>query len=54
VTRSAAYTASAEPGQAKITSHLDDAFGKYSTTQKDWRYAALVDYGGKRILFYTQ
>jgi 7,8-dihydropterin-6-yl-methyl-4-(beta-D-ribofuranosyl)aminobenzene 5'-phosphate synthase len=32
---------------------LYDAFGKTSTLQKDWGYAALVEYGGKRILFDT-
>ena len=30
-----------------------DAFGKSSGMQKDWGYAALVEYGGKRILFDT-
>jgi hypothetical protein len=30
---------------------LYDAFGKDSAMQKDWGYAALVEYGGKRILF---
>ena len=29
---------------------LYDAFGKDSAMQKDWGYAALVEYGGKRIL----
>jgi 7,8-dihydropterin-6-yl-methyl-4-(beta-D-ribofuranosyl)aminobenzene 5'-phosphate synthase len=38
------------PGTAQITV-LYDAFGKPSTMQKDWGYAALVEYGGKRILF---
>ena len=32
---------------------LYDAFGKSSAMQKDWGYAALVEYGGKRILFDT-
>lgn len=32
---------------------LYDAFGKTSSMQKDWGYAALVEYGGKRILFDT-
>jgi 7,8-dihydropterin-6-yl-methyl-4-(beta-D-ribofuranosyl)aminobenzene 5'-phosphate synthase len=44
--------ASAAPGSAQITV-LYDAFGKTSTMQKDWGYAALVEYGGKRILFDT-
>lgn len=32
---------------------LYDAFGKASTMQKDWGYAALIEYGGQRILFDT-
>lgn len=32
---------------------LYDAFGKAPDMQKDWGYAALVEYGGKRILFDT-
>jgi len=51
-TISALPTASAAPGNAQITV-LYDAFGKTSTMQKDWGYAALVEYGGKRILFDT-
>jgi 7,8-dihydropterin-6-yl-methyl-4-(beta-D-ribofuranosyl)aminobenzene 5'-phosphate synthase len=51
-TISAAPMASAAPGNAQITV-LYDAFGKASTMQKDWGYAALVEYGGKRILFDT-
>jgi 7,8-dihydropterin-6-yl-methyl-4-(beta-D-ribofuranosyl)aminobenzene 5'-phosphate synthase len=39
-------------GKAQITI-LYDAFGKVSAMQKDWGYAALVEYGGKRILFDT-
>ena len=42
----------AAPTQAQITV-LYDAFGKSSDMQKDWGYAALVEYGGKRILFDT-
>jgi 7,8-dihydropterin-6-yl-methyl-4-(beta-D-ribofuranosyl)aminobenzene 5'-phosphate synthase len=30
---------------------LYDAFGKVSAMHKDWGYAALIEYGGKRILF---
>jgi len=30
---------------------LYDAFGKASALQKDWGYSALIEYGGKRILF---
>jgi 7,8-dihydropterin-6-yl-methyl-4-(beta-D-ribofuranosyl)aminobenzene 5'-phosphate synthase len=51
-TISAAPMPSAAPGNAQITV-LYDAFGKTSTMQKDWGYAALVEYGGKRILFDT-
>lgn len=51
-TISAAPMASAAPGNAQITV-LYDAFGKASTMQKDWGYAALVEYRGKRILFDT-
>jgi 7,8-dihydropterin-6-yl-methyl-4-(beta-D-ribofuranosyl)aminobenzene 5'-phosphate synthase len=51
-TISAAQTASAAPGNAQITV-LYDAFGKESTMQKDWGYSALIEYGGKRILFDT-
>jgi len=43
---------SADPSKAQITV-LYDAFGKASAMQKDWGYAALIDYGGKRILFDT-
>jgi 7,8-dihydropterin-6-yl-methyl-4-(beta-D-ribofuranosyl)aminobenzene 5'-phosphate synthase len=32
---------------------LYDAFGATSGMQKDWGYSALVEYGGKRILFDT-
>ena len=51
-TTSAAPKASAAPGNAQITV-LYDAFGKTSTMQKDWGYAAFIEYGGKRILFDT-
>ena len=45
-------SASAVPEKAQITV-LYDAFGKDPAMQKDWGYAALVEYGGKRILFDT-
>lgn len=32
---------------------LFDAFGKNPALQKDWGYAVLIEYGGKRILFDT-
>jgi 7,8-dihydropterin-6-yl-methyl-4-(beta-D-ribofuranosyl)aminobenzene 5'-phosphate synthase len=51
-TISAAPMASAAAGNAQVTV-LYDAFGKASTMRKDWGYAALVEYGGKRILFDT-
>jgi 7,8-dihydropterin-6-yl-methyl-4-(beta-D-ribofuranosyl)aminobenzene 5'-phosphate synthase len=38
--------------KAEITI-LYDAFGKSSTMRKDWGFAALVEYRGKRILFDT-
>src|SRR5580765_2870868 len=44
--------ASADTMKAQITV-LYDAFGKAAGMQKDWGYAALVEYGGKRILFDT-
>jgi len=45
-------TASADRTKALITV-LYDAFGRASAMSKDWGYAALVEYGGKRILFDT-
>ena len=44
--------ARADPPAAQITI-LYDAFGKPSRMRQDWGYAALVEYGGKRILFDT-
>jgi len=41
-----------DPPKPQITV-LYDAFGQSSAMQKDWGYAALVEYGGKRILFDT-
>jgi 7,8-dihydropterin-6-yl-methyl-4-(beta-D-ribofuranosyl)aminobenzene 5'-phosphate synthase len=48
----AAAPAFADQTAVKITV-LNDAFGKDAAMQKDWGYAALVEYGGKRILFDT-
>jgi 7,8-dihydropterin-6-yl-methyl-4-(beta-D-ribofuranosyl)aminobenzene 5'-phosphate synthase len=48
----AALRASAGPTQDRITI-LYDAFGKPSGMKKDWGYSALVEYGGKHILFDT-
>jgi 7,8-dihydropterin-6-yl-methyl-4-(beta-D-ribofuranosyl)aminobenzene 5'-phosphate synthase len=47
-----ATVADADPTKAQITL-LYDAFGQNSAMQKDWGYAALVENGGKRILFDT-
>jgi 7,8-dihydropterin-6-yl-methyl-4-(beta-D-ribofuranosyl)aminobenzene 5'-phosphate synthase len=44
--------ANTAPANTQITV-LYDAFGKPSTMQKDWGYAALVEYGATRILFDT-
>jgi 7,8-dihydropterin-6-yl-methyl-4-(beta-D-ribofuranosyl)aminobenzene 5'-phosphate synthase len=41
-----------DPEQAQITI-LYDAFGKPSEMLKDWGFSALIEYGGKRILFDT-
>ena len=42
--------AQATPGQITV---LYDAFGKTSEMRKDWGFSALIEYGGKRILFDT-
>jgi 7,8-dihydropterin-6-yl-methyl-4-(beta-D-ribofuranosyl)aminobenzene 5'-phosphate synthase len=47
-----AQTTIPDPKRPQITI-LYDAFGKSSAMQKDWGYAALIEYGGKRILFDT-
>ena len=39
--------------EAKRITILYDAFGPASALQKDWGFAALVEYGGKRVLFDT-
>jgi len=44
--------AGAEPLSAQITI-LYDAFGKPSAMEKDWGFAALIEYDGQRILFDT-
>jgi 7,8-dihydropterin-6-yl-methyl-4-(beta-D-ribofuranosyl)aminobenzene 5'-phosphate synthase len=49
-TTPAAPAATIDVAKAQITI-LYDAFGKPSAMQKDWGYAALIEYGGKRILF---
>ena len=48
----AALRTSAGPTQDRITI-LYDGFGKPSGMKKDWGYSALVEYGGKHILFDT-
>jgi 7,8-dihydropterin-6-yl-methyl-4-(beta-D-ribofuranosyl)aminobenzene 5'-phosphate synthase len=48
----AAPPAFIDPSQPHITI-LYDAFGNFSNMQKDWGYAALIEYGGRRILFDT-
>ena len=40
-------------GTAQITV-LNDAFGKDPSMTKDWGYAALIEVGGKRILFWRR
>jgi 7,8-dihydropterin-6-yl-methyl-4-(beta-D-ribofuranosyl)aminobenzene 5'-phosphate synthase len=47
-----ATNASVDPAKAQVTV-LYDAFGQASAMQKDWGYAAFIEYGGKRILFDT-
>src|SRR5437763_17008783 len=42
----------ASPAQDRITI-LYDALGKPSSMKKDWGYSALVEHGGKHILFDT-
>ena len=44
--------ATAPKGNHRITI-LVDAFGSQAKLHQDWGYAALVEYGGKRILFDT-
>lgn len=43
-------TLAQEPSRVTI---LYDAFGSQAALKKDWGFAALVEYGGKRILFDT-
>jgi 7,8-dihydropterin-6-yl-methyl-4-(beta-D-ribofuranosyl)aminobenzene 5'-phosphate synthase len=51
-TTGAQVRAQPAPDARRITI-LYDAFGKVPGMQKDWGFAALVEYGGKRILFDT-
>jgi 7,8-dihydropterin-6-yl-methyl-4-(beta-D-ribofuranosyl)aminobenzene 5'-phosphate synthase len=48
----ATTSALADQGKGQITV-LYDAFGSSTTMKKDWGFSALVEYGGKRILFDT-
>jgi 7,8-dihydropterin-6-yl-methyl-4-(beta-D-ribofuranosyl)aminobenzene 5'-phosphate synthase len=50
--RLSATAMAAQPDKAQITL-LYDAFGKSSDLQKDWGFAAFIEYGGKRILVDT-
>jgi len=45
-------SATAQEPSARVTI-LYDAFGKPSALKRGWGYSALVEYGGKRILFDT-
>jgi 7,8-dihydropterin-6-yl-methyl-4-(beta-D-ribofuranosyl)aminobenzene 5'-phosphate synthase len=45
-------TPAPDPGALRITV-LYDAFGEASAMRKDWGFAALIEYRGKRILFDT-
>ncbi len=45
--------ATASAPQAQRITVLYDAFGHPSSLEKDWGFAALVEYGGRRILFDT-
>lgn len=44
--------ARAQESPARVTI-LYDAFGKPSTLKRGWGYSALIEYGGKRVLFDT-
>jgi 7,8-dihydropterin-6-yl-methyl-4-(beta-D-ribofuranosyl)aminobenzene 5'-phosphate synthase len=48
-----AAPAPADAGAAAQITILYDAFGKASNMQKDWGFAAYIEYGGKKILFDT-
>jgi 7,8-dihydropterin-6-yl-methyl-4-(beta-D-ribofuranosyl)aminobenzene 5'-phosphate synthase len=48
-----ALTSTARAQDAKRITVLYDAFGAPSELTKDWGFAALVEYGGKRVLFDT-
>jgi len=52
-TATVSATERSSAGQNAQVTILYDVFGKDSGMQKDWGYGALVEYGGKRILFDT-
>jgi 7,8-dihydropterin-6-yl-methyl-4-(beta-D-ribofuranosyl)aminobenzene 5'-phosphate synthase len=43
----------ADAAEPQRITNLYDAFGAPSALQQDWGFAALIEYGGKRILFDT-
>src|SRR2546427_8138096 len=45
-------SAANDPTKAQVTI-IYDAFGRASEMEKDWGFAALIEYGGMRILFDT-
>jgi 7,8-dihydropterin-6-yl-methyl-4-(beta-D-ribofuranosyl)aminobenzene 5'-phosphate synthase len=45
--------AASDGPQAQRVTILYDAFGPTSDLQKDWGFAALIEYGGRRVLFDT-
>jgi 7,8-dihydropterin-6-yl-methyl-4-(beta-D-ribofuranosyl)aminobenzene 5'-phosphate synthase len=47
------FASSIHAQEPKRITTLYDAFGPASALQKDWGYAAFIEYGGKRILFDT-
>src|SRR5215468_5652883 len=57
ITISAAAAIGASPAYAQSSTAqitvLYDAFGKTSSMTKDWGFSALIEYGGKKILFDT-
>jgi 7,8-dihydropterin-6-yl-methyl-4-(beta-D-ribofuranosyl)aminobenzene 5'-phosphate synthase len=47
------FASSVHAQEPKRITTIYDAFGPTSALQKDWGYAAFIEYGGKRILFDT-
>lgn len=52
MTSAAERAGSGDAKKAQVTI-LYDAFGKAANMQKDWGFAAFIEYGGKRVLFDT-